>query len=95
MFRIVGTILIIILAVLATIFSVMNANPVELNYYLGKVEIPLSMALVLSLVVGALMGVMASLGVVIRLKKENIRLKKENANTEKELMNLRKLPLKE
>ena len=95
MFRIIGTIIIIILAVLATVFSVMNANPVELNYYFGKVEVPVSMALVLAMVVGAFLGVIASLGVVIRMKKDNIRLKKEVGNAEKELMNLRKLPLKE
>jgi len=87
------------LGLLALSFALMNVNEVKLSYYLGSIEAPLSLIVVLSLAIGASLGVSALLGLVLRLKRENFTLKNKLDKTikqsEKELHSLRSLPLKD
>jgi len=94
MARLLGFLIILVLAVIGLSFAVLNADPVPLNYYLGFVEIPLSMIIVVSLAAGALLGVLAALGMILRLKREIAGLRKELRKTSKEASELRTLPLK-
>ena len=95
MSRVFSLILIAILVLLGLAFAVVNSKPVELNYFLASREVPLAMVLVLTLILGALMGIVFSLGLVIRLKRETLRLRRRIQQTEQEVVNLRTMPLKD
>jgi len=95
MARIFGFIFILALVILGLFFGNINADSVTLDYYWGQIHAPLSVALVLSLLCGAIMGMLASLTVLIRLRHQIKRLKKEIRTAEKEVVNLRSIPLKE
>lgn len=92
--RILVIIFTICVAIIGLSFAVMNANVVELNYYLGVAELPLSLIVVISFAMGAGFGILAAVGVILRLKRGNLRLRREVKLTEKELVNLRKIPIK-
>ena len=95
MSRLVSLILTAIFVLLGLAFAVVNAKPVELNYFLATREVPLAMVLVLTLTLGALMGIVFSLGMVIRLKRETLRLRRQIQLTEQEVVNLRTMPIKD
>ncbi|HEC28874.1 MAG TPA: LapA family protein [Gammaproteobacteria bacterium] len=89
-------VLVISFAVLVTVmFTVLNSAEVSLDFYYTSVRLPLSLVLVITLVVGAVLGVIASLGLILRLKKENVKLKKDTKVVEQEVINLRRLPLRD
>jgi putative membrane protein len=95
MARLLGFLLLVVLVVLGLSFAVLNAEPVSLNYYFGYREIPLSMIVVLSLAAGATIGVLVSMGMILRLKQQAARLRKKLQAAEKEADQLRFLPAKE
>jgi putative membrane protein len=94
MSRLIISILTLLLVLLGLAFAVVNARPVELNYFLGTREVPLAMTLVLALVFGAGLGMLFSLGMVVRLKRETLRLRRQIQLTEQEVVNLRRIPIK-
>jgi putative membrane protein len=85
----------LIVAVLALIFALLNAQPVEFNYHFGQVQIPLSLMLAIAVVGGAVLGIMVSLGIVIKAKRQASRQRKNADIAESELARLRALPLSE
>lgn len=93
--RIVGFVFFLAVLVFGLFFGLLNADPVQVNYYFGSRELPLSFVLVVMLVIGALAGALAGLGLVLRMKREVHRLRREARTAEKELTNLRSLPIKE
>ena len=93
--RIVGLLFLLVVLILGLFFGLLNADPVPLNYYLGTRELPLSLLLVLAVLVGAVCGALASLGIVLRMRHENSRLRKQIRLSEKEVANLRAIPLKD
>jgi lipopolysaccharide assembly protein A len=95
MSRLVSFILVTVLALLGLAFAVGDARPVELNYFLATREVPLALTLVLTLAFGALVGVLFSLGLVIRCKRETLRLRRQVRLTEQEVVNLRNIPIKD
>jgi putative membrane protein len=95
MARIFSFIFILVIIILGLFFGNINADTVTLNYYWGTTQMPLSVALVLSLLCGALLGVFASLGLMFRLRHQISRLRKEVKTAEKEVVNLRAIPLKD
>ena len=76
MARLLGFLLLVILVVLGLSFAVLNSQPVTLNYYFGARDIPLSMIVVVSLVAGAVTGVLVSLGTIVRLKQQTGSLRR-------------------
>ena len=54
----------------------------------------IAFALVGALGLGALLGVIASTGVIFGMKREISKLRRERKSTEKEIMNLRNIPIK-
>lgn len=92
-------ILIFVISVLAVAlglsFAVINADDVQLKYYFGTLTAPLSLVVVTALAVGALLGVLASLGMVLGQKRQMAKLRRAMKLTEKEVSNLRALPLKD
>jgi len=95
MVRLFGFLLLIVLVVLGLSFAVLNADPVPLNYYFGYRDIPLSMIVVLSLAAGAVIGVLVSLGMILRLKQQAARLRRKLQRAEKAAEQLTVLPVKE
>jgi uncharacterized membrane protein YciS (DUF1049 family) len=65
------------------------------NYLIGSIEWPLSRLLFISLSLGAVMGITASLPLYLKLKLEKSRLEKLIRTTEKEVNNLRVMPVKD
>lgn len=92
MAKIIGLIFLLILAVLVISFTTLNAQPIPINYYFGTAEVPLAVAIVVAISGGILFGFLASVGMVLRLKRENYRLKKSAKNAEKELVSLKAVP---
>ena len=95
MARIIGLVLSLIVLVFGLFLGILNSDPVPINFYLGSRDIPLSLLLVLILLIGTIIGVIASLGVVIKLKRQISRLRKEIKSSEAEVKNLRSIPIKD
>ena len=92
--RLIRLILLLALLIVALGFALLNAESIQVDYYMGKISIPLSLALVVVLAVGAIIGMIASLGMVLSAKRQNAKLRKQVKNTEKEVTDLRALPPK-
>ncbi len=82
----------LIVALLALVFALLNAQPIQFNYYFGQWEIPLSLMLAIAMVAGAVLGVTASLGIVIKAKRQSSVQRKNADIAERELAKLRALP---
>ncbi len=95
MLRIFYLLVFLLLIVIGIAFAVLNAEAVEFNYYFSSRQIPLSLILVLAMFTGALLGVLASTGVIISLKREAAQLRKSAELAEKEIINLRAIPIRD
>ncbi|MEA2079498.1 MAG: LapA family protein [Pseudomonadota bacterium] len=95
MVRLFGFLSLIVLVVFGLSFAVLNAEPVSLNYYFGYHDIPLSMVVVLSLAVGAVIGILVSMGMILRLKQQLGGLRRKLQTAEKRADQLHILPVKE
>ena len=93
--RLLGFLLLLVVVVVGLAFAVLNAQTVQLHYYFGSTDAPLSLVLVLVLAVGAVLGVVASLGMVVGQRRELGRLQRKVKVTEQELKNLREIPIKD
>ncbi len=83
MLRLINILLLITLIVVGLSFAVLNADPVPLNYYFGYRDIPLSMIVVVSLATGAIIGVLVSMGILLRQKQQTSRLRRQLKKVEK------------
>ena len=88
-------IVVLVLVVLGLSFAVLNAQSVSLNYYFGYRDIPLSMIVVLSLAAGAVIGVLVSAGLILRMKTQTRQLRRKLRNAAKDSDQLRVLPAQE
>jgi len=88
-----GTVIILII-LLGIIFAVLNSETVQFNYYFNSRTMPLSLAIILAMFIGAILGVIASIGLILRYKREVSRLRKAADVAEKEITNLRAIPIK-
>lgn len=87
--------LFLLIFVLGLYFGVLNSHSVQLRYFHGQAEAPLALVVMIAVLMGALLGAIASLGPIVKSKRELARMRKSMGLTEKELANLRSLPLKE
>lgn len=94
MLRLLYFLLALIVVILGVVFSVLNADTVQLHYYLGSIELPLSLVLILAMIVGALLGIFSSLGFIIGSRRSASKLKRSVEVAEKEIVNLRNIPIK-
>ena len=93
--RILVLLFIFIIFVFGISFTLLNLEMVKLKYYFDQVEVPLPIIMVSSFALGAAAGMLASLGITLRLKREIVKLEKVKKLAEKEVANLRALPIKE
>jgi len=94
MSKIFYTVLVLLIVLIGVIFAVMNAESVQLNYYFGSQQMPLSLAIVLSMLAGAILGVLASIKLILHSRREVAKLRKASEMAEKEIANLRAIPIK-
>jgi len=95
MVRLFGFLSLVVLIVFGLSFAVLNAEPVSLNYYFGYRDIPLSMVVVLSMAAGAVIGILVSMGTILRLKQRLGGLHRKLQVAEKRADQLHILPVKE
>ncbi|MEW8030496.1 MAG: lipopolysaccharide assembly protein LapA domain-containing protein [Candidatus Thiodiazotropha sp.] len=93
--RFIKLFIVILIMMLGAVFAVLNADPVEINYYFGRRDLPLSLILTSALGLGVVLGVLAGMGRVLGLKREIHSLKRRSQMVSEEVNNLRALPLKE
>jgi putative membrane protein len=94
--RIFSYIVLLLLIVLIGIsFAALNSDLVNVNYYIGKKEMPLSLLLALVFGFGSLLGILVGFWILIKTKIKNYRLKQRLKLAEKEIENLRAIPLQD
>lgn len=93
--RIFALVFFLIILVSGLGFAVINADTVTLNYYLGVISAPLSLILVVAITFGAVLGVLATIGMMLSLKREVARLRRTVKVKEKEISNLRSIPIRD
>jgi len=77
-------------------FALQNPSSVKVTYYFGlDWEGSLSVLLVITLAVGAVLGVLFTLGWVIKAKRQAARARREAAHFEREASSLRPLTERE
>jgi uncharacterized integral membrane protein len=92
--RLILTILFFLLVGLAAALAAHNTVIVEFNYYLGSTHTPLALVLLLTFAMGALLGLVLSIGMVVATYSERRRLRKQLALCQQEIRNLRDIPIK-
>ena len=95
MLRLVNILLLITLIVLGLSFAVLNADPVTLNYYFGNKQIPLSMIVVVALATGAVIGVLVSMGILLRQKQQIFQIRRQLKQAEKSTASTSVVPARE
>ena len=75
-------------------FACLNAEAVDVNFYVQTYRLPLSLLLVLVLGLGMLIGFVGLGGQYCRLRRENGHLKSQLKSVEQEVSQLRMMPLK-
>lgn len=95
MIKIIYLFLFLVLVVFGIVFAVLNATPVELQYYFGSKQVALSLVLVIAMIIGAILGVIASISLIVSSRREVHKLKKSVELAEKEVANLRAIPLRD
>jgi len=93
--RIITFAVLLLVTLLGLTFALMNADVVQLDYYFGSFQAPLSLVVVIAIIVGAALGVLASVGIVLGQKRELAKLRKTAKIAAEEVSNLRSLPLKD
>jgi len=90
----------VVLALVVLVFGLgfvtKNAEIASLNYYFGlDWQAPLAVMLLASLTLGVILGLVASLGMVLRMRHRLAQMRREIREVEQEVKNLRSLPIKD
>src|SRR3569832_1927128 len=83
----------LLVALAGLVFAVLNAQPVLFNYYFGSRDIPLAFIVAVAIAFSALLGVSASLGMVVKAKRQTSKQQQTAEATERERAHLRTLSL--
>lgn len=94
MLRWIAIVALVCIFVVALLLAYANGTTVVLDYLIGSMRVHLSSALLGAAIIGWLLGLLSSLAVIFRLKREAWRLQRSVRNAEAEIRNLRNLPLK-
>lgn len=87
--------LVLVVFLIGLAFHLRNDQFVNFNYYLGSFDLPFSFFMVLALGLGAVLGVLACMPLVLTLKRENMKLSKQASLAAREIDNLRVIPVKD
>jgi len=78
MLRIIKLSLVLLALIVGLLLHLKNSQRVAIDYYLGIIELPLSVMLVLAVCAGVVLGVLAGIPILVKLKRENLRLLKRD-----------------
>lgn len=93
--RIISYTVLLVIVLLGILFAVLNAETVKFDFYFGSTEQPLSLIIIVTLILGSLLGILASFGLIVRSRREAARLRRAAELAEKEVANLRAIPIKD
>jgi putative membrane protein len=93
--RIITFILLLAIILLGISFAVLNPDVVNFNYYIGHRALPLSLLLVMTFVLGSILGLSVGFFLLIKLKIKKYKLQTQLKIAEKEIANLRAIPLQD
>jgi uncharacterized integral membrane protein len=93
--RIIFLIIFLVVFLFGASFALSNAQEVRLSYYFFEKNVQLPWVIFGSMCIGVVLGIVAMMSIVIRLKHELSKKNKEVKVIEKEVANLRALPLKD
>ncbi len=95
MSRLLKLILILFVVLIGVVFHLRNDQRIALDYLLGSTEFYFSIWIVTALALGVILGMVSSLPVIIKLKRDNVKLQRQVNVSEKEINNLRVIPVKD
>lgn len=85
----------IIVIIIGVTFASLNAHTVVVDYYAGNSTLSLPLLLLITLVLGAILGILAMIPIMLKNKQATRRLKHKVKQIEQEVNNLRSIPIKE
>ena len=92
--RLVWLALALVVIAIGLSFAMLNPAATELDFYFGRLALPLSLWLVIAFALGALLGMVAAVGIITKQRWQLARLRREVASSRDELSELRKLPIR-
>ncbi len=93
--RIFYSIVFVVVLVTGLLLFTRNNQVIFFDFLVGKVDLPLSLLLLGALCLGAALGMLSMLSVLLRLRQQKSRLQRQAQLAEKEINNLRVLPLRD
>ena len=94
MLRLIKFILLLAMAVLGAGFASINPEIATMHYYFGDLSLPMGMLMLGALGLGIALGMLASLFMLLKTKRENAKLRRKADLVNTEVNNLRTIPLK-
>ena len=88
-------IFIIVMLVFGLAFHIKNHQLVTLNYYIGEVQLSLSVLVFLAVCIGVFLGILVSIPLLVKLKRLNTKLERNIKHKEKEINSFRIMPTKD
>lgn len=85
----------LMVVVLGVTFASLNSHAVDINYYFNQSHIHLPILLLITLILGAFLGIVGLLPTLAKSNYVNRRLKSRVKQVEKEVTNLRTIPIKD
>lgn len=95
MLRLIKFLFLLVMAVLGAGFASINPEPATLHYYFGDLTLPMGMLLLGVLGMGMLLGLLVSMLMLLKTRRENARLRRKAELVHTEVNNLRTIPLKD
>jgi putative membrane protein len=92
--RLIKFIFLLAMAVLGAGFASINPEVATIHYYFGDLSLPMGMLLLGMLGLGMLLGLLASVFMLLKTRRENARLHRKAELVNTEVNNLRTIPLK-
>lgn len=83
--------LVLLVMLIGAGLALLNADPVRLDVYFTRLDLPLSLILAGTLSLGGLLGGLASMGLLLGTWRRNRRLRRRIQVTEQEVSRLRTL----
>ncbi len=92
--RVVIGLFLLLIALIGASIAYLNAGEVSFDYYVSTITLPLAVLLFLALCLGALAGVLLTLGFVLAGRHQRAQLRRRLKLCEQEIKNLREIPIK-
>ncbi len=85
MVRVLKVILLLVVVLVGLELHVKNHQLAVVDYYLGTVQLPVSLLIACTLLLGAVLGVLVNLSVVVRLRRKIGELKRSLKSVDQQL----------